>query len=66
MSLLLSNDRTVRGEASSRGIDVMSLPQALRELWKTGVMNKEDVVELAEEIETKGNVVFKDRRSIFD
>ncbi len=66
MSLLLSNDRTVRGEASSRGIDVMTLPQALRELWKTGVMNKEDVVELAEEIETKDNVVFKDRRSIFD
>ena len=66
MSLLLSNDRTVRGEASSRGIDVMSLPQALRELWKTGVMNKEDVVELAEEIEKTDNVVFKDRRLIFD
>ena len=44
----------------------MNLPQALRERWRTGVTNKEDVVELAEEIETKDNVVFKDRRSIFD
>ena len=66
MSLLLSNDRTVRGEASSRGVDVMSLPQMLRELWRTGVMKKEDVVKLAEEIEKKDNVVLKDRRLIFD
>ncbi|MDE1852654.1 MAG: hypothetical protein KGI38_02770 [Thaumarchaeota archaeon] len=66
MSLLLSNDRTVRGEASSRGIDVMNLPQALRELWRTGVMKKEEVVKLTEEIEKKDNVVFKDRRLIFE
>lgn len=66
MSLLLSNDRTVREEASSRGIDVMSLPQALRELWRTGVVNKEDLVKLAEEIERKDNVVFKGRRLIFE
>ena len=65
-SLLLSNDRTVRGEASSRGIDVMNLPQALRELWRTGVMKKEDVVKLAEEIEKKDNVAFKGRRLIFE
>ena len=65
MSLLLSN-RTVRGEASSREIDVMSLPQVLRELWRTGVMKKQDVVKLAEEVEKKDNVVFEDRRLIFD
>jgi hypothetical protein len=64
MSLLLSNDRTVRGEASSRGIDAMNLPQMLRGLWRTGVMKKEDVAKLAEEIERKDNVVFKDRRLI--
>jgi predicted nucleic acid-binding protein len=65
MSLLLSNDRTVRGEASSRGIDVMNLPQMLRGLWRTGVMKKEGVAKLAEEVERKDNVVFKDRRLIF-
>ena len=64
-SLLLSNDRIVRGEASSRGVDVMSLPQVLRELWRMGVMKKEDVVKLTEVIEKKDNVVFKDRQLIF-
>ena len=65
-SLLLSNDRIVRGEASSRGIDVMSLPQVLRELWRMGVVKKEEAIKLADEIERKDNVVFKDKRSIFE
>ena len=65
ISLLLSNDRTVGGEASSRGVYVMTLPQDLRELWRTGVMKKDDVARLAEEIERKDNVVFKDKRLIF-
>ena len=66
LSLLLSNDRAVRGEAFSRGVDVMSLPQLLRALWRTGTMKKEGVAELAEEIEKKDNVMFKDRRLIFE
>ena len=32
----------------SRGVDVMSLPQLLRALWKTGATKKKDAAKLAE------------------
>lgn len=64
--LLLSNDRLVRSEASSRGIETMSLPLVLRELWRSEVLKKEDVAKLVIKIERRDNMVFKQRRLIFD
>lgn len=63
--LLLSNDKRVRSEALSLGVESMSLPLVLRELWRTRVMRKEDVANLADEIERRDTVVIKNRELIF-
>lgn len=59
--LLLSNDRQVVNEAFSLGVDHLSLPLLLRELWKYGVLSKAGVVKLVDEIERKDRIVIKNK-----
>ena len=63
--LLLSNDRQVGNKAISFGVDRMSLPLILRELWKAGVLPKTDVQMLSDEIEKKDRIVIKNKGLIF-
>lgn len=63
--LLLTNDRKVGKAADSVSIDHLSLPLLLRELWRSHVMPKSRVAKLMDEIETKDNVIIKNREMIF-
>jgi hypothetical protein len=62
--LLLSNDRQVGDEAASLGLDHLSLPLLLRELWRTGVVPKADVAKLIDEIESKDRIAINNRSLI--
>lgn len=57
--LLLTNDHEAQREANSLLIDYINLPLILRELWKTDLMTREQVVELVKEIETKDSIIIK-------
>lgn len=59
--LVLSNDRQVANEALSLGVDRLTLPLLLRELWKTGVLSKNEVTKLIDEIERKDRIVIKNK-----
>jgi len=56
-SLLLTNDQHAQKEASTRRIEYLDLPLILREFWKTGIMKREQVIDLATEIQSKDNIV---------
>lgn len=59
--LMLSNDRHVGNETLSLGVEHLSLPLLLRELWKTGTLSKPDVAKLVDEIERKDRIVIKNK-----
>jgi predicted nucleic acid-binding protein len=63
--LILGNDRQVGNEALSLGVDHLSLPLALRELWKTGLLSKKEVTKLIDEIERKDRIAVKNKGLIF-
>ena len=56
-SLLLTNDQHAQKEASAHHIEYLDLPLVLRELWKTRIMKREQVLELVAEIRDKDNIV---------
>lgn len=58
--VLLTNDWQAEKEAESHSVEHLNLPLILRELWKTGAMPREKVIELAGEIEEKDRIVIKD------
>lgn len=62
--ILLTNDQQAEKEAESLSIEHINLPLILRELWKTGIMPREKVIELVKEIETKDRIVIMDIGSI--
>jgi predicted nucleic acid-binding protein len=62
--VLLTNDQPAEKEAESHSVEHMNLPLILRELWKTGIMPREKVIELVKEIETKDRMVIRDPSSI--
>jgi predicted nucleic acid-binding protein len=63
--LMLSNDRQVGNEAASLGVEHLTLPLLLRELWKTGVLSKAEVAKLVDEIEKKDRIAIKNKGLIF-
>ncbi len=63
--LLLTNDRKAEKAADSLSIDHFSLPLLLRELWRSHVVPKSRVAKLMDEIETKDNVIIKNKEMIF-
>lgn len=62
--LLLTNDRQAKKAADSLSIDHLSLALLLRELWRSHVMPKSRVAKLIDEVETKDNVIIKNRKII--
>ena len=56
-SLLLTNDQHAQKEASAHHIEYFDLPLVLRELWKTRIMKREQLLELVAEIRDKDNIV---------
>lgn len=63
--LMLSNDRQVGNEALSLGVEHLTLPLLLRELWKSGALSKSEVTKLVDEIERKDRIVVKNKGLIF-
>ncbi len=59
--LLITNDHEVEAEADLLSVRYLNLPLLLRELWKSKVIQKHQVVELMKEIEEKDRVVIKNK-----
>lgn len=59
--VLLTNDREVQREADSLSVNHMSLSLLLRELWRTKIITKHQVIELIKEIEEKDRIVMKNK-----
>jgi predicted nucleic acid-binding protein len=62
--LLLSNDRRAGNEALSLAVDHLSLPLLLRELLKSDVLSKTEVVKFVDEIERKDRIVIRNKELI--
>lgn len=59
--LLITNDRDTEIEADSLSVSHINLPLLLRQLWKSNIMPKQQVVELVKEIERKDRMVIKNK-----
>lgn len=62
--LLLTNDQQAQREADLLSVEYINLLLILRELWKTGMMTRDQVIGLAREIEDKDKIVIKDLYSL--
>lgn len=62
--ILLTNDGQAQREADSFSIDYMNLPLILRELWITRLSSKDQILELATEIENKDSIRIKNLSSL--
>src|SRR5262249_19742925 len=62
---LLTNDRRVRNFCRTEGIDVFDLPQLLRALWENGILSKQRVRRLADEMEVAEHMVIRNKEAIF-
>lgn len=63
--ILLTNDKRVRNYCKSENITVYDLPMLLRAIWENEILSKEKVRQLVIEIETKENMVIKNKDLIF-
>jgi len=59
--LLITNDRYAEVEADFLSVNHINLPLLLRELWKSNVMPKQQIVELIKEIEIKDRIAIKNK-----
>ncbi len=57
--LMLTNNRQAANEASSLGVELLSLPLVLRELRRSGMLSKAATAKLVDEIERKDKIVIK-------
>ncbi len=64
--IFVSNETRVKNYCDRNDIYIVDLPTLLRRAWKTGVKEKETVKNIIETIESKDNIIFKDRTIIFE
>jgi len=63
---LLTNDRRVRNFCREQSLTVFDLPQLLRALWENGVLSRNRVRRLADEMEAAENMVIRNKDAIFE
>ena len=63
---LLTNDRRVRNFCREQGLTVFDLPQLLRALWENGLVSRNRVRRLADEMEAGENMVIRNKDAIFE
>ncbi len=63
--VILTNDINIQKEAAKQGISYFNLPMILRELWKQGILTKEDINKLISQIEKEDNIIIVDKETIF-
>jgi predicted nucleic acid-binding protein len=61
---VLTNEKLVKNWCQRERIPCVDLPTFLRALWQAGIMMKEEVAVLINEIENKDRVVFKNKEQI--
>jgi predicted nucleic acid-binding protein len=61
----VTNDRRARNFCLSEGIEVFDLIEVLRALWRLGVCSKQQVQQLAIDIESKEGAVIRRKGAIF-
>ena len=62
---LLTNDRRVRNFCREHGITAFDLPQLLRALWENGVLSRNRMRRLVDEMEAAENMVIRNKEAIF-
>lgn len=62
---VLTNETQVKNWCKRAGIEYWDLPAVLRAFWRTNLLTKEQVWELAVQIEAKDRIVFKNQEQIF-
>jgi len=65
-AIFLSNDKRVRNYCQGRGIEVYDLMRLLRALWENKIVSKQKVHKIVNDIERSEEVVFKNRKDIFE
>jgi predicted nucleic acid-binding protein len=63
---LLTNDRRVRNFCREQGLIVFDLPQLLRALWENGILSRNRVQRLTDEMESAENMVIRNKAAIFE
>jgi predicted nucleic acid-binding protein len=63
---LLTNDRRVRNSCREQGLTVFDLPQLLRALWENGILSRNRVRRLTDEMEVAENLVIRNKAAIFE
>ena len=64
-AIFVTNDQRAYKRGMRLGVTCIRLATLLRSLWVSGVLNKEEVRELIDEIERAEGTIMKDRRETF-
>lgn len=63
---ILTNETQVKNWCKRTGVGYFDLPGILRALWRTNLLNKEEVRTLMVQIEGRDRIVFKHKEQVFE